>query len=81
MSGNRVLEADQQLFELTLATDEGSPSRFGAGRALGDEVECRVLVEDRLLQLTQLPTWLDAELLDQHRAGVLIGLERLRVST
>jgi hypothetical protein len=43
----------------------------------GGQIESRILVENRLMKLTQRPGWLDAELFDQKSARHLICLERL----
>ena len=43
-------------------------------------IERRVLREDRILQAPQLGARLDTDLVDQDRAGVPVGLERLRLS-
>jgi hypothetical protein len=82
MAGKGVVEAHQQLFEFALAADEDTAARIGAsGLELGRQVERRILAEDRLLQLAQLPPRLDAELLNEHSARVVVDLERLRVTT
>ena len=46
--------------------------RIGVGRLQPD-----LLPEDRRVQLLQLAARLDAELLDEHAACVLVGIERL----
>ena len=46
-------------------------------RAAARQVERRVLREDRLVQPPQLGAGLDADLLDERRARVAVGLERL----
>ena len=55
-----------------------SPSRARrAGGRSAARCECRVLREDRLLELAQPLARLDAELLDQRPARVLVGLQRV----
>ena len=73
-----------QLGQLALAAHERaarrSPARARPPPALGRQVESRVLREDRPLELAQPLARLDAELLDQRPARVLVGLQRVRLA-
>ena len=60
------------------ATGAGGAARSAAARRRGARAgERRVLGEDRPLQLAQALARLDAELLDERVAGVLVGLQRV----
>ena len=65
------------------ASSRCAPDEDGARRVRnlhrGCLLEGRVLAENRLLELPQLPTGLDPELLDQRATGRLIGVEGLRL--
>jgi hypothetical protein len=75
-TGERVVDTADELGELPLAADE--PAARCTGRRLGHgEVESRILPQDRLVQLTQATSGLDAQLLDQHGACSPEGLQRL----
>ena len=54
MSGNGVVEPGDQLRQLRLSTDERSLGRIALGSRWGDQVERRILVQDRLVELAQL---------------------------
>ena len=65
-----------------LAPDPGRPFSIvseRAGLAVGPriEVQGRILHEDRLVELADRATGLDAQLLDQGTSRLLVGLERL----
>ena len=57
-----------------------SPARRAAPPAvggLGRSRACGVVGEDRLVELVELGARLDPELLDEHLAGVAVGLQRV----
>src|SRR5581483_8517513 len=54
--------------------------RFGWGQGRGRGVESRILTENRGLQLLQLPSGLDPDLLDQQPSSVQILLERVSLT-
>ena len=56
------------------------PSSCTAARPGGARFEGRVLGQDLLLQALQLGARLDPDLLDQRRARLVVGLERLRLA-
>src|SRR5207302_5528117 len=80
VSRNSVLQACEQHFALPLTADE-RPARAIGRSLLLDEVKSGILVEDRLLEFAQLTAGFDAQLVDEHFAGVVVRLERLGVST
>ena len=45
------------------------------------EIECGILFQDRRLELLQLTSGFDAELLDQGPAGGAVGVQRLGLSS
>ena len=73
-TGDRVVERAEQRAELALAADEPAG---GGGRRRCGRVELGVLTQDRLLELAQLATGLDPELVHERAARVLVGAERL----
>ena len=75
--GVRRLDPRQQRGELLLAPDEGPVGGLGRGLDVGDEVEGRVLLEDRLLELAQIAPRLQPELLDERDARLAVGVQRL----
>jgi hypothetical protein len=76
-SGVRVAPCLAQSFELSLAAHERR-SRIELGRQrLGLDrlrVELRILAQDRVVQLAQRRPGLDADLLDQRRSRLPVGL-------
>ena len=54
----------------------GAPAGGGRGQVQG-----RVLLEHRQLELAQLRARFDGQVLDQQRAPRLVGLERVRLAT
>jgi len=57
------------------ATSERRERAAAAARACG-RMERGILAQDRLVPLAQRGTGLDAELVEQRPAGVVVGLER-----
>ena len=55
--------------------------RFVRGHGRRARFKHRVLPEHRLLQLPQRQAGLDPELLDEHASGLLVRLQRLRLTT
>ncbi len=76
-AGNRVVQARVELGELALPADEDPACRLGNRLRQWRGVERRVLAENRLLELAELLAGLDAELLDERFARVLVRGERL----
>jgi hypothetical protein len=76
------IEASNELAELTLTADQDTSSRISdqLGRSPVSEVEGRILVEDRLVQLAQRTTRLNPQLLNKRSTSGLIDLERLRLT-
>jgi hypothetical protein len=78
-AGQGIVEVPGELSELVLAAHERTARRLcrrlGPRRDL--QVQCRVLGEDRALEPAQSLARLDAQLVDQRPARVLVGLERV----
>ena len=72
------------LGELRLAADERGRRRRQVAAPLwchGDGRDRRVVSEDRLLEAPQLRAWLERQLLQEHLAGLLEHLERVRLAS
>jgi hypothetical protein len=74
-----VVETGEELGELSVPADEGSSAAVHLGDGL-DEVEQRVLVQNRELELAQLSPRLDPELIHEPCAEVGVGGERVDVA-
>jgi hypothetical protein len=68
--------------ELVRATDR--PIRWRGYRAdgwrarrRGWRVDRRIVAEDRFVEIVEVRSWLDPELLDEDVAGVAVGLKRV----
>src|SRR5262249_32410920 len=78
-----VLERVDQGRKLALAADEHFAAtavrlrRARCRRRRADGIGRRILVEDRLLELLEPATRLDAELLDEHAPSHLVRLQRV----
>jgi hypothetical protein len=66
--------------ELSVAAGERRPA-FELRRQLQGQVERGVLAQDRVVEPAQLGAGLDTDLLDEHRARVPIGVERVGLAT
>ena len=62
-------------------SDELFRERFVRGHGWRARFKHRVLPKHRLLQLPQRQAGLDPELLDEHASGLLVGLQRLGLTT
>ena len=79
-----VIETADELSQLAVATHKGAPCglhcRLVRRRLLRRQVEFGILGEYRPLELAEPLTRLDAQLPDQCPAGVLVGLQRVRLA-
>jgi hypothetical protein len=79
----RVAPRFAERVELRLAAGERRTREQLGRQRLGLEarrVELRILAQDRLVQLAQLGPGLDADLLDQCRSRLPVGVQRLRLA-
>src|SRR4029077_7824474 len=82
-AGKCVVETARQLGQLGLAPDEARGC-FRAplhGLRVGPGLERRILAENGLVELAQLPARLDPELVDERPPCVLVDVERLGLPT
>jgi hypothetical protein len=80
-SRDGILQPRHQVGQFALAPDERCPARLRRPPRPDGRLEEPVLTKNGPLELAQLLSRLDAELLDQHAEGVLVGGERLRLAT
>src|SRR4029079_17765285 len=80
-AAERRFEAGEQLLELPFTADESRSSLRGGSWARRWKGARRILSQDRLLELTQLPPRFDSQLLDERAPCFLVGGERLRLAT
>src|SRR5262245_10083260 len=80
MPCERVPEARNELLELRASADERSALILARRFRDRCRVERRILVEDRLVQVAERATRLDAELLDERAPRVLVRGQRLALS-
>jgi hypothetical protein len=78
-AGEDVVETGDELSQLALAAHKGAAWSLGC-RLLRRQVETRVLREYRPLELAQPLARLDPQLPDECPAGVLVGLQRVRLA-
>src|SRR4029453_12600991 len=73
----RVIEAPEQLVQLDVAPDEG-PSRCLVHRGgRGRQVEREILLQDRLVKLSQRATGLDPDFADESASCILVSVQCL----
>jgi hypothetical protein len=69
----RIVEPGRQLRELGFATDEDAATCLGRRLIGRRKLEREILAQDRLMQLAERFTGLDAELVDERSTRVLVG--------
>src|SRR6185369_10711069 len=75
--GAGVVEPRYELGELRIAADEDPSFRLVRRLGAGRQDDAGVLLQDRLVEVAELPAGLDTELLHQRRPSRLVDLECL----